>query len=302
MKISVLINTHNRAAALRRCLGSVIGQDYPKSLVEVLVLDDAGADETPAVLAEKAGEFRSAGFRDFKSFRNETCRNIVYGRYFLQEASDRESELLVYMDDDGVLERGVLSGLASFFKTTPAAGIAAPAVFYLSAPERRAHGAFFMHPWTGRYTETQPDSAAECDWVNATCVAVRRAAVEPHDDSRLAFYISHEEADMCLHAKNKGWKVFYLPALRVLHDIKPDFAPKRDRLYYLYRNKFFVISRNFPPLRRFAALAVALLLGLPRYLAESVSFHRGLNPAELRVILRAVVDGLAGRGGPLSQL
>ncbi|MGD9642483.1 MAG: glycosyltransferase family 2 protein [Elusimicrobiales bacterium] len=299
MKISVLINTHNRAAALRRCLDSVMGQDYPKNLVEVLVLDDAGADETPALLAEKAAEFRPAGFRDFKSFRNDTCRNIVYGRYFLQEASDCESELLVYMDDDGMMERGVLSGLAAFFKSAPAAGIAAPAVYYLSEPARRAHGAFFMHSWTGRYTETLPDTATECDWVNATCLAARREAVEPHDESRLCFYVSHEEADLCLHVKNKGWKVFYLPDLRVLHDIKPGFAPKRDRLYYLYRNKFFVIKRNFPPLRRFTALAVAALLGLPRYLAESVEFHRGVNWAELRVVFRAVVDGLTGRGGPL---
>lgn len=299
MKISVLINTHNRAAALRRCLDSVMAQDYPKSLVEVLVLDDAGADETPALLAEKAAEFVSAGYRNFKSFRNETSRNIVYGRYFLQEASDPESEVLVYVDDDGALERGVVSGLASFFKSTPAAGIAAPAVYYLSEPARRAHGAFFVHPWTGRYTETLPDSAAECDWVNATCLAARRAAVEPHDDSRFSFYISHEEADLCLQVKNKGWKVFYLPELRVLHDIRPDLAPKRDRLYYLYRNKFFLIRRNFPPLRRFVALAVALLLGLPRYLAESVSFNRGFNRAELGVILRAVADGLTGRGGPL---
>lgn len=298
MKISVLINTHNRAAALRRCLDSIMGQDYRKSLVEVLVLDDAGADETPALLAEKAAEFVSAGYRNFRSFRNEESRNIVYGRYFLQEASDRASELLVYVDDDGVLEGGVLSGLVAFFQNTPAAGIAAPAVYYLSEPARRAHGAFFVHPWTGRYTETLPDSAAECDWVNATCLAARRAAVEPHDDSRLSFYISHEEADMCLQVKNKGWKVFYLPELRALHDIKPDFAPKRDRLYYLYRNKFFVIRRNFPPLRRFAALAVGLLLGLPRYLAESVAFHRGFNLRELRVILRGVSDGLSGRGGP----
>lgn len=299
MKISVLINTHNRAAALRRCLDSVMGQDYPKNLVEVLVLDDAGTDETPALLAEKAAEFVSAGYRNFKSFRNETSRNIVYGRYFLQEASGRESELLVYMDDDGVLEGGVVSGLVAFFKRTPAAGIAAPAVYYLSEPGRRAHGAFFVHPWTGRYTEALPDSVTECDWVNATCLAGRRAALEPHDDSRLSFYISHEEADLCLGAKKKGWKVFYLPGLRVLHDMKPGCAPKRDRLYYLYRNKFFVIRRNFPPLRRFAALAVALLLGLPRYLAESLSFNRGVNPAELRVILRAVFDGLTGRGGAL---
>lgn len=301
MKVSILINTHNRAAALRRCLDSVMGQDYPKSLMEVLVLDDASGDETPALLAKKSAEFLSAGFRDFRSFRNEESRHVVCGRYFLKEASDRSSELIVYADDDAVLEKGVLTGLVSFFQSTPAAGIAAPAVYYLSEPSRRAHGASFVHPWTGRYTETMPDSVTECDWVNATCLAARREVLESNTDSQLGFQITHEEADMCLHAKKSGWKVFYLPGLQVLHDISPGFSPKRDRLYYMYRNKLLVIRRNFPPLRRFTALSVALLLGLPRYLAESVSFNRGFNIPELHIILRAVFDGLTGRGGSLSK-
>lgn len=300
MKISILINTHNRAAELRRCLGSVMGQDYPRSLAEVLVLDDASGDGTPALLEQKTVEFLSAGFLNFRSFRNEESRNMIYGRYFLKEASSSESELLVYIDDDAVLEKGVISGLVSFFQRTPAAGIAAPAVYYLAEPDRRAHGAFFVHPWTGRYSETLPGVPTECDWVNATCMAARRKALRPHDDSRVDFYVSHEEADLCLGVKKSAWKVFYLPDLRVLHDIKPGFAPKRDRLYYLYRNKFFVIRRNFPPLRRFTAIAVALLLGLPRYLTESVSFNRGFNVRELLVILRAVFDGLTGRGGRFS--
>jgi len=300
--VSVLINTHERAEAVVRCLSSVLEQDYPHQFMEVLVLDDASMDGTSAVLEAQGRQFIGSAFRGFRSFRNSVSRNIIYGRHFLRGQASADSGLLVFIDDDALLAKDVISGLVSFFEETQSAGIAAPAVYYLSEPMKKAHGASFMHPWTGRYSEVFPEVSLECDWVNSTCLAARRETILAQDDSVVGFFTSHEEADLCLHAKKDGWKVFYLPGLRVLHDIKPGCAPKRERLYYLYRNKFLIIRRNFSGLRRLTALSVGLILGLPRYLAESLMFNRGLNLPELRIVVRAVLDGLRGRSGRLEDI
>ena len=50
--VSVLVPARNEARNIRRCLESLLAQDYP--LMEILVLDDGSTDETPEIVAEMA--------------------------------------------------------------------------------------------------------------------------------------------------------------------------------------------------------------------------------------------------------
>jgi glycosyltransferase involved in cell wall biosynthesis len=53
---SVVICTRNRAQLLRRAAEAVFDQDYPKSLYELIVVDNASVDETPQIAGELATE------------------------------------------------------------------------------------------------------------------------------------------------------------------------------------------------------------------------------------------------------
>ncbi|HID88976.1 MAG TPA: glycosyltransferase [Anaerolineae bacterium] len=50
--ISILVPARNEARNIRRCLESLLVQDYP--LLEVIVLDDGSTDETPEIVTEMA--------------------------------------------------------------------------------------------------------------------------------------------------------------------------------------------------------------------------------------------------------
>ena len=52
--VSILVPARNEARNIRRCLESLLAQDYP--LLEVIVLDDGSTDETPEIVAEMARE------------------------------------------------------------------------------------------------------------------------------------------------------------------------------------------------------------------------------------------------------
>ena len=155
-----------------------------------------------------------------------------------------------------------------------------------------------MGKWSGRYYERDAASEVECDWLNSSCFLARRAALTGVSHAN-NFYITHEEVDFCLQLKNAGHSIIYFPAVKAAHDLPLASGARRDRLYYLYRNKLFVLRRNFPALRFFTASALIVLLGLPRYLLESVSSNRGLNLSEIKLIFRALADGLSGRDGKL---
>jgi mycofactocin system glycosyltransferase len=51
-RVSIIIPVRNRPVALRDCLTSLADLDYPKSLLEVIVVDDGSNDHTPEVARE----------------------------------------------------------------------------------------------------------------------------------------------------------------------------------------------------------------------------------------------------------
>ena len=58
-KISVIIPAYNIEDLLGRCVESVVYQDYPKNLLEIIVVDDGSTDATGKVADELGVEFYS---------------------------------------------------------------------------------------------------------------------------------------------------------------------------------------------------------------------------------------------------
>ena len=51
MKISVVISVRNRKEEIKRCIESLLNQDYPKKNYEIVVVDD-GSDQDLSFLNE----------------------------------------------------------------------------------------------------------------------------------------------------------------------------------------------------------------------------------------------------------
>lgn len=56
LPVSVLIPARNEESRIRRCLESLLRLDYPRDLLEIVVIDDASSDETAAVVREFAAK------------------------------------------------------------------------------------------------------------------------------------------------------------------------------------------------------------------------------------------------------
>ncbi|OGR63578.1 MAG: hypothetical protein A2X31_05170 [Elusimicrobia bacterium GWB2_63_22] len=298
MKISVLISTYNRRSALARTLEAVLTQAYPLEKLEIVVLDDFGTDGTYEELGGKTPELLSRGLRGFRAMRNERNRGIAYGRMRLSESAAPDSEALLYLDDDVYLEKNTIGGLVRCLEEKPGCALVGPRLVYAAAPEKTAHCANYVGRWSGRYSELDSSSETECDWLNSSCFLARRKAIGGvrHAED---FYTAHEEVDFCLQLKNSGYSVIYSPGVRALHDLPLSTACRRERLYYLYRNKLLIFKRNFPAARMITASLITCLLGLPLYLLESLRYNKGVNTKELKLVFRAVLDGLSGRSGKI---
>lgn len=88
--ISIIIPTFNEGKRIRECLNSIINQEYPRSRIEIIVVDDGSVDDTLKV----AKEYKA------KIVRNGT-NNIERGKSIgLEHAS---SEFVFFLDADNAL-------------------------------------------------------------------------------------------------------------------------------------------------------------------------------------------------------
>lgn len=297
-QISVLVPTKDRFEVLGGCLDALARQDYPLSRVEMLICDDGGTDGTAEKAAALSGVFLSRGLCAFSAFRNEANLGIAAARARLTQKMSPDSEFALFLDDDLHMEPGCLRTLTEFMLENPRVGAVGPRVLAGYDRKRVMFAANFVGSWTGRYSSLDSESPLECDWLDPACLLVRRTAMDAAGSFDPGYYRSHEGADFCLRLKNSGHPPVYVPAALAVHHTRTPERPAGERLYYLYRNKFLVIHRNFTGARKIFSLLLSGLLGLPRHLAGSVFHRKAFSAGELRIICRAVWDGLLNRGGP----
>jgi glycosyltransferase involved in cell wall biosynthesis len=108
--LSALLTTHNRAHLLPRVLEGLHKQTLPPSQFEIVVIDDGSVDETPALLASYANKLPMRIFRQGGS--GLACaKNLgVFAAI---------APILVFLDDDDVLDPGALAAHLAAHKANP---------------------------------------------------------------------------------------------------------------------------------------------------------------------------------------
>jgi len=57
-RVTILVPAHNEAVVITRTVESLLALDYPEELLDILVIDDASTDNTPAILDELAAKHK----------------------------------------------------------------------------------------------------------------------------------------------------------------------------------------------------------------------------------------------------
>jgi len=106
-RVSVVVTCHNYGRYLRECLESVLAQDRPAD--EIIVVDDASTDDTPAIAAEYAPfgvRYERVDFRD-------ACLSYNHG------ITIATGDLLAYVDADNALTPRFIATLAARLDADP---------------------------------------------------------------------------------------------------------------------------------------------------------------------------------------
>lgn len=114
--LSLYVPTYNRAALLPQALQAILGQITPEiaSWVEVIVVDNASLDETPAVVQKAQADFPDAGVRYVRR-----PVNIGPDANFTDSPNLAHGEFIYMLSDDDILLPGAIARLLELIRAYP---------------------------------------------------------------------------------------------------------------------------------------------------------------------------------------
>ncbi|MEX0817440.1 MAG: glycosyltransferase family 2 protein [Gaiellales bacterium] len=235
MDVSLVVVTYNARGHLERCLESVA--DGPH---EVIVVDNASTDGTPAFVRERFPSVRLIELPENVGFgaANNVGMEAATGRWFLLLNSD------AWPQADGI------ESLRAFGEANPRVGVAGPRLvgedgrvqksvrgfptiwrlateyFLLRklAPRSRVLNSFYGGGFDYR-------SRREAEFLMGAVLLLRREAVEEVGGFDPAFFMFSEEVDLCYRMRAAGWAVEFTPDAEFLHLGGASTRPAWDRMF-----------------------------------------------------------------------
>ncbi|RLG21351.1 glycosyl transferase [Candidatus Micrarchaeota archaeon] len=111
IKFSIVIPTYNSLKTLRRTVDSIVKQDYPKNLYEIIIVDDGSNDGTAEYLKEISRKYKNIRFFTQKNSGPAKARNrgVRAAKY----------EYIVFTDADCLVPKNWLSTYEKEIKRHP---------------------------------------------------------------------------------------------------------------------------------------------------------------------------------------
>jgi len=240
IKISVLIGTRNRPEALKRCLMSVLEQDY--SNFEVLILDDA-SDSCNICDCIR-------GFVDSRvwCFRVPQSLGVAGGRNLLMELA--QGDVFCVIDDDAYFDDSLaLTRIAEIFARNPDIGIVAVKVINHQNDKTE-----LLVPFPKLVLKRRPglvNEARDVSYFLGTCHAIRREVIGACGPYQPDLVYGEEELDLSYRVVEAGFRIRYVPDIVVHHypqsSVVKGHNLNHPELYYHIRNRI-MLARKYLPL------------------------------------------------------
>ncbi|HOR00340.1 MAG TPA: glycosyltransferase family 2 protein [Anaerolineae bacterium] len=282
--VSVIIPNWNGARHLPTCLDALRRQTHPA--LEVIVVDNASADESQSIVATRYPEVRLLALPENRGFAGGVNAGIAASR----------GEIVALLNNDTEAEPQWAAELARALAEHPDAGAAASKMrlfdrrdtLHAAGDVYRADGL----PANRGVWQRDTGQFDREEYVFGGCggaVAYRRALLEQVGLLDEAFFFNCEDVDLAWRAQLAGWRCIYVPSAVVYHHLSATGGGVTAS-YYTGRNTLWVLAKDVPGpvLRRHCWPIVRAQL---RISWEALKAWRG---AAARARLRGQLAGLLG--------
>ena len=299
MQLSVCIVSWNTRDLLASCLSSI---ELHLSDVEheVTVVDNASRDGSPSMVRE-----RFPGVRLISNLQN-----LGFARATNQALRRSEGRYLLLLNSDTRLIDPSPKHMLSFMDEHPEAGAAGacllnPDLTIQAYPTRlpslslhlvQTLGLQRWAPQLSGESRHQDPKPREVGLVKGACMIVRREVLREVGLLDEDLFLYSEEDDWCLRMKQAGWKVFYLPTVRVVHHGRASVDQMADQMFLqLYRSKVAYFRKHRGRLQTFLLKCILYIGHWPRLALAGIAYtvsgwHRAARRARLKRCWRLLLE------------
>ncbi len=269
MELAVIVVSYNVRELTRGCLRSVYAAlDHGAIDGHVWVVDNASADDTPAMVAQEFPQATLLALSEnlgYAGGANRVLRELLADR-------DAPPYALV-LNPDTVLAEDVLEHLLAFMRSHPSAGIAGAQLAYADGSFQHGafrfptlpmlvldfwpvHGRLLDSPLNGRYARRRYARGLPfaVDHPLGAALLIRRQALATVGLFDESYFMYCEEIDYCLRMRRAGWGIYLVPAARIVHYAGQSTRQFRDRMFLaLWRSRLMLFDRYYSPTYRWLA-------------------------------------------------
>jgi GT2 family glycosyltransferase len=222
VETSIVIPVRDREALTRSCLERLL-PDLP-ARCEVIVVDDASTDSTPALLSSYEDAIRVVSLEE----------NCGFSRACNEGAALADGDVLVFLNNDTEPRPGWLDALLGYASRHPAADVVGAKLIYPDGTVQHAGVVFGQDGYPHNLYAGLPmghpavNRSRRLQAVTGACMLVRRNAFERMSGFDLGYENSLEDVDLCLRVGEEGGEVHYCHESLLVH-LESASRGRRDR-------------------------------------------------------------------------
>jgi len=223
MKLSIIIVNWNTRDMLRGCIEHVL--KAVGSLSHEIVVVDNGSTDGSAEMIEQV-------FPSVRLFRNS--ENLGFSKASNQGMREAKGEILVLLNSDVMAPPASLQKLEEYLEADPSIAAVGPQLIdgfghlqycggFAPSPITAFRHLVGVQSMMGGYSKgvnvrcKDTGVNREVDWLSGACLLIRREAVDDVGFLEESHFMYAEDTEYGLRLKDKGWKLYLVPSIRVLH-------------------------------------------------------------------------------------
>ena len=267
--VSILIVNWNAGVYLQSCLATLYAQP-PIARFEVIVIDNASTDGSPARLAE--------------AFPQVVCQvsqhNLGFARANNQAAALAQGEYLLLLNPDTLVSRGAIDHMVRYLQAHPEVGAVGPRLLNadgtLQTSVERLPSLFrewwrlfhldALYPVSRYRLAPSALAARRVEVINGACLMLRRADLPPPGLFDEDYFVYSEEIDLCDRLRQAGRELHWLPEVTVTHLGGRSTRQAAEAMFLeLYRNKVLFFRKRRGRLSASVYKSVLLMAAATRF-------------------------------------
>ncbi len=243
-KLAIIIVSWNTKDLTRKCIASALGSERNFEL-EVIVVDNASADETPAMIRQE--------FPQVNLIANEDNRG--FGRACNQGIAATNAENVFFLNPDAEIEPNALQYMLNYLDSHPGVGALGCALRYPDGSTQRAYYDFYSFLGSlkdnqlikKRLKDASQEKTGPVDWVIGAVFMVRSSVLAEVGTFDEDFFLYGEEMELQFRIRKAGWEIVYVPEVGAMHYAGKSAGQARlNSTIHNYRGRYLFLRKHYP--------------------------------------------------------